>query len=271
MSAYEWITFMTDYGLENKFTGVCRGAFAKTAPAARVLDITHLVPRGDVRHGAAVLQQAVSYLPQAVHLAVVDPGVGTARRPIAITSGGCVFVGPDNGLLLPAAEALGGVEVAHELTENWFRLRPLSSTFHGRDLFAPAAAHIAAGAVLARLGPEVPVASLVQPPVPTLVVRADTIDGEILIVDRFGNAQTSITALALESISVNKGHELEITSANRSSKVPFVDTFGSVSAGTLLTHIDSAGLLAVAVNCGDAALELALTEGASITVRRIGQ
>lgn len=266
----EWITFLTDYGLENKFTGVCRGVIARIAPHARLIDITHLVPRGDVRHGAIVLRQAVRYLPpKAVHLAVVDPGVGTKRRAICVSVGSSVLVGPDNGLLVWAADELGGGDAAYEITNLAdYALTPMSSSFHGRDLFSPIAAHIATGVELSDLGPAVDVDSLVRLPKPLLAVDADSIAAEVLIVDRFGNLQTSIDEDALQALGVGKGAMLEVSSGQSWRTAPFTDTFADVPEGALLAHLDSAGLLAVAVNLGSAAENLAVDAGARLTIRR---
>lgn len=268
--SYDWITFLTDYGLANKFTGVCRGVIARIAREARVLEITHLVPRGDVRHGAVVLEQAVPYLPRAVHLAVVDPGVGTDRRAIAVMAGGSVFVGPDNGLLMWAADELGGVEAAYKLSEPSFMLQPMSNTFHGRDLFSPFAAHIANGVDLDQLGPALPVESLVRLARPILCVEGDQVEGEVVLVDLFGNLQTSVDEAALRAISTNRSGALEIRLGDAIHHISYEKTFGSVAEGALLAHIDSAGLLALAVNRGDAAKTLGMSVGSTFTLRRLG-
>ena len=146
MAGYQWITFLSDYGLEDNFVGVCHGVIARIAPGARVIDLSHSVQPQDVRQGATVLAQSVPYMPAAVHLAVVDPAVGTRRGQVALQAGEHVLVGPDNGLLIWAAEALGGIARAHALSEPAYQLERVSKTFHGRDIFAPAAAHVAAGA-----------------------------------------------------------------------------------------------------------------------------
>jgi S-adenosyl-L-methionine hydrolase (adenosine-forming) len=270
MSAKKWITFLTDYGLENKFIGSCRGVIAKIAPDSQVLDITHLVPRGDIRHGALVLEQAVPYLPEGVHLAIVDPGVGTSRRALAVVVEGHVFVGPDNGLLPPAIDWLGTVTAVHELTEPSFMLRPLSNTFHGRDVFSPFAAHIAAGAEPADLGPAIDPATLVRLPVPVRRMDGDKAEGEVLIVDRFGNLQTSVNEEMLRAIGATPGSMLEISGNGSIYKVPYVKTFASVPEGELLAHVDSAGALAIAVNLGDATEVLGIGTADLFAVRLAG-
>src|SRR5438477_10642472 len=149
-----FITFLTDFGLEDDFVGTCHGVIKRIAPEAQIIDLTHGVRPGRIQQGALVLANALPYMPVGVHLAVVDPGVGGARRPLALRDEeGHVFVGPDNGLLIPAAEAGGGVVAAHELVNPEYALQPVSRTFHGRDLVAPAAAHLALGVPLEELGP----------------------------------------------------------------------------------------------------------------------
>ena len=167
MASYDSLTFITDYGLEDGFVAACHGVAARIAPGVRVIDITHLVQPGDVRRGAAVLAQTVPYLPPAVHVAVVDPGVGTARRGVAVEAGNGILIGPDNGLLSWATAALGGASRAFQLTNGDLWLHPVSPTFHGRDIFMPVAAHLAAGTDLASVGDEIELADLVNLPAPT--------------------------------------------------------------------------------------------------------
>jgi S-adenosylmethionine hydrolase len=269
MSTKNWITFLTDYGLENKFVGVCHGVMAQIAPESRVLDVTHLVPRGDIRHGAEIFRQAVPYLPDAVHLSVVDPGVGTGRKPVVLVVGNHLMVGPDNGLLLRAAEDLGGIDAAYSLDN--LRLRPdrVSHTFHGRDIFAPAAAHLASGVAPAECGAAIAVADLVRIPDPTRQRDGETFHGEIVVEDRFGNLQTSLDASFLATGGITEGCQLEVTSDDTTTTVPFVQTFGSVAEGEPLAHIDSADRLAVAVNLGNAATMFAIHEGQAFTLKRV--
>src|SRR6516165_3972758 len=161
VASFDSLTCLTDYGLEDGFVAACHGTAARIAPDARIIDITHLVQPGDVRRGAAVLAQTVSYLPPAVHVAVVDPGVGTARRAIAVAAGDSILVGPDNGLLSWAMAALGGGKAAVQLTNGELWLHPVSATFHGRDIFMPVAAHLAAGLQLAAAGEQIRLDDLV--------------------------------------------------------------------------------------------------------------
>src|SRR5262249_9935356 len=168
MAAYDWITLTTDYGLSDGFAAVMHGVIAQHAPWVRVIDITHQVPPGDVSRGAAVLTQAVAYFPPAVHVAVVDPGVGTTRRAVAIQTPRGILVGPHKGLLAGAADALGGVISGVPLTERpWFR-PDASNPFPGRDVFAPVAARLAAGVPPADAGPDLAPATLVRLPDPVV-------------------------------------------------------------------------------------------------------
>src|SRR5690348_17007479 len=155
---FRYLSFLTDYGLEDGFVAACHGVSARIAPHADIIDVTHLIPPGDVRRGAAVMAQTVPYLPPAVHVAVVDPGVGTARRGIAVQAGDSILVGPDNGLLSWAIDALGGAERAFQLTNGDLWLHPVSPTFHGRDIFMPVGAHLAAGTDLPSAGDEIDLA-----------------------------------------------------------------------------------------------------------------
>ncbi len=186
-----YVTFLTDFGLQDDFVGTCHGVIARIAPDARVIDVTHGIPPQAVLQGALVLANTMPYLPLGVHLAVVDPGVGSERRAIAIrTVDGRFFVGPDNGLLMLAADELG-VAAAHELSDARYRLPDVSHTFHARDVFAPAAAHIAVGVPLEELGPRIDPDELVRIQVPEPQVGRTQLSTEVLVIDRFGNVSTN--------------------------------------------------------------------------------
>jgi S-adenosyl-L-methionine hydrolase (adenosine-forming) len=266
MAGYDWITFTSDYGLGDHFVGVCHGVMARVAPRARVLDVSHAVAAQDVRHGALVLEQAVPYLPRAVHLAVVDPGVGTGRGMVAVQAGGQALVGPDNGLLVWAAEALGGVERAHALANPAYRLDPVSRTFHGRDVFAPAAAHLAAGIDPAELGPEVDPAGLVRLERAAARVGAGRVGGSVVAVDHFGNLALDLRRQDLQRAGVAAGDPLQVRVGGRAYRAVLAETFASVPAGGLLLHEDSFGSLAVAVNRGRAADRLGAGRGDPVEV-----
>lgn len=248
---YDWVSFTTDYGTSDGFVAACKGVIAGIAPHVRMLDVTHDIGPQDVRRGATVLAHTVGYLPPAVHLAVVDPGVGTARRGVVLVAGSSLLVGPDNGLLLPAAEALGGVTAAHELTDERYRLPDVSMTFHGRDVFAPAAAHLASGVAPADFG--VAVTDLVRLREPRSVVTNDQLTSEIIGVDRFGNVQLAAGRAELDTFGVRAGDHVRVRHRRSTVAGTVGATFGDVPSGALLVHVDSAGRVALAVNGGSAA------------------
>lgn len=268
---YQWISFTTDYGDQDGFTAACRGVIARIAPSARVLDVTHAVPPQDIGHGAAVLAQTIGYLPPAVHLAVVDPGVGTARRGVAVLAGESVLIGPDNGLLVPAATALGGVRGVYELAEPDFWLPVVSRTFHGRDVFAPAAAHVAAGVPPERLGPAVDPATLARLPAPVTRVGAGMVDTEVVTVDHFGNVQLDATAGDLARAGLTAPVSLSVHLAERTVPATRGEVFDDVGHRELVVLVDSSGRAAVAVRNGSAAARLRLDVGDRIRLEAHGQ
>jgi S-adenosyl-L-methionine hydrolase (adenosine-forming) len=264
VTSFDSLTFITDYGLEDGFVAACHGVAARIAPSARIIDITHLVQPGDVRRGAAVLAQTIPYLPPAVHVAVVDPGVGTARRGVAVRAGDSILIGPDNGLLSWAVAAKGGPERAVQLTNGDLWLHPVSPTFHGRDIFMPVAAHLAAGTDLASAGDEIDLADLVTLPAPTSRVRDGEAEGEVMSVDRFGNVQLSIVAADVTELGVGYGSPLVVRAGRQKLTVPFMETFAAAAPGEIVAFTDSAGLISLAVNAGDAAQHLGLPPGAHV-------
>jgi S-adenosyl-L-methionine hydrolase (adenosine-forming) len=271
MVRYDWITFTTDYGLQDSYVGVCHGVMARIAPHARVIDLHHAVAPQDVRQGAMVLAQAVGYLPDAVHLAVVDPGVGTSRGAVALRAGGCLLVGPDNGLLAWAAEALGGADRAHALANPDYQLSPTSRTFHGRDVFAPVAAHLATGVDLAELGPELDPARLVRLEAPTARLDGDRLLAEVVAVDHFGNLLLSFGHSELERAGLRLGDQVEIRVGERSSSATVGETFGAVPAGSLVVHEDSSRRIAISRNHGRAAEALQARAGDAVVLERSGR
>jgi S-adenosylmethionine hydrolase len=246
------ITFLTDFGLQDDFVGTCHGVIAGIAPDARVIDLTHGIAPQAVLQGAVVLHNTVPYLPAGVHLAVVDPGVGGDRRAVAVaTNDGRLFVGPDNGLLMVAADALG-VEKAHELAEPRYRLPRVSRTFHARDVFAPAAAHLAAGVRIDELGPQVTPESLVRVDVPEPEVGRTQISATVLVVYRFANVATKVRRALVYALAVRDGR-LEIRLALDRYYASLVDTFADAESGELILYEDSYGLMTLAISRGDAA------------------
>jgi hypothetical protein len=263
----DWVSFLTDYGVYDGFVAACHGVIGAITPAARVIDITHDVPPGDIRRGAVVLAQTAPYLPPAVHLAVVDPGVGTARRAIALRTPGGLLVGPDNGLLGWAADALGGIEQAITLDNTEFHRNEVTTTFHGRDIFSPAAAHLAAGVELADLGSPFDPAELVALRRPVLTVEPGRIGCEVLTVDRFGNVQTSAGPDAIAAAGLRPGVTIELAAGETWHQMPYGGTFATVERDRLLSYVDSAGRLSMAVNGGNAASRLRLQAGDPVEVR----
>jgi len=266
VTRFGYLSFLTDYGLEDGFVAACHGVAARIAPHASIIDVTHLVPPGDVRRGAAVLAQTVPYLPPAVHVAVVDPGVGTARRGVAVAAGDSVFIGPDNGLLSWAVTAAGGPARAFSLTNRDLWLADVTATFHGRDIFMPVAAHLADGAELAATGAEIDIADLVTLPAPERLIRDSVAEGEVLTVDRFGNVQLTITASDAAEIGLKPGATANIRCGRHQLTVPYREMFGAVAPGELVAYADSAGLVSIAVNGGDAAQHLGLPPGARVSI-----
>ncbi|MEU8261118.1 SAM-dependent chlorinase/fluorinase [Micromonospora sp. NPDC048999] len=276
MARTPWISLTTDYGLADGFVAACHGVIARLAPAARVINVTHLVPPADVRRGAAVLAQTVPDLPAGVHIAVVDPGVGTSRRGIALSTPGGLLVGPDNGLLLDAAEALGGITEAVELTNPAWLASSVSRTFHGRDVFAPVAARLALGAPLAEAGPAVDPAALVRLPAPVFRAEPDGFAAEVLTVDHFGNVQLAAPAELLDGMPervrvaarTDRQRQLGASEAVAGAVAMHGRTFGDAPVGGLVAYVDSAGLIALAVNTGRAVDLLGVRPGDVLTVHR---
>ncbi|MGH3684038.1 MAG: SAM hydrolase/SAM-dependent halogenase family protein [Pseudonocardiaceae bacterium] len=268
MAGFGWISLCTDYGYTDGFVAACHGVIARIAPHTRVLDVTHAIEPGDVRHGSVVLTDTLPWLPPAVHVAVVDPGVGTARRGVALVLGGAVLVGPDNGLLLAAAEVLGGVRTAYALVEPAYQLPTVSATFHGRDVFAPTAAHLAIGVPPDALGPEVDPASLVALPAPVRQVDGARIRAEVLTVDHFGNVALAAGAAELAAIGLRTGVAATLRWPAGAQRVLLGKTFADVAPGELVLLVDSAGHLAVARRGGSAAHHTALHPGAVVEITR---
>ena len=261
------VTFVSDYGLQDEFVGVCHGVMLRIAPHIRLVDVHHNVLRQDIRHGAVVLKQTVTYIPDSVHLAVVDPTVGSDRRAIVLESSwGEVFVGPDNGLLMPAAEACGGVRRAFAIEDQRFLLTPVSRTFQGRDIFAPVTAHVANGVDPSEFGPQIPNDELLPLEVPEAWVHEDHLHAEVLQVDRFGNLQLNFTCDLLEKVSLREEPVLEVRLEGHRLRVPFVGTFSDVDPGSFVLVQDSYRHMSLAINKGDAAGKLRASTGSTCIV-----
>jgi S-adenosylmethionine hydrolase len=255
------ITFLSDYGYADEFAGVCRAVIARIAPDARLVDLTHGLPRHAVRQGAVLLAHSIPFTPPGVHLAVVDPGVGTERRPVAVRADQeeRVLVGPDNGVLSLAAERLGGAVEAVDLSASPHRLEPVTSTFHGRDLFAPVAAHLALGANLSETGERIEPATLTRVELPEPRIYPDRIVAHVVYVDGFGNVALNLSHEQLSSTFLQRGERVAVEAGAATLTVPFGRTFSDVGPGQGIMYEDSSRSLALAVNRESAAklLELA--------------
>ncbi|MDE3134834.1 MAG: SAM-dependent chlorinase/fluorinase [Acidobacteriota bacterium] len=264
------ITLLTDYGTADEFVGVLHGVIARICPQAHVIDLSHGVPPQDVRAGAARLLQALPYTPVGVHVAIVDPTVGGDRRAVALRlAEGRILVGPDNGLLWPAAAAGGGVAQAREISASPWRLQPVSATFHGRDIFAPVAAHLAAGEPLEGGGATFDPVTLVRLEAPAASADAGTLIATAVAIDGFGNVQLGATADQLNA-AIGDALQVEALQVDADSRVTlpaaYVRTFGDVGEGQLLVLSDSSRQLALALNRGNAAARLSLRPGDQVRI-----
>lgn len=262
------VTFLSDFGLEDDFVGVCHGVIRRIAPDAEIVDLTHGIAPQNVLQGARVLEATLPYVPEGVHLAVVDPGVGTERRALTLRSGGGrLFVGPDNGLLVLAAEADGGIAAVHELTSEVHRLAPVSSTFHGRDVFAPAAAHLCRGVEPAEFGPALDPASLVRLTVPEPELHSTWIRGEVLYVDRFGNVQLNMSREHLELAGIASGAQVELILPLDSYYAVAARTFADAQRGDLILYEDAYWNVSIALTDGSAVSLLGTKPGDRVEIR----
>jgi S-adenosyl-L-methionine hydrolase (adenosine-forming) len=258
------ISFLTDYGLADEFVGVCKGVLHQLAPGAPIVDITHLIAPHDVRAGSLALVRSVQYLPDGIVLAIVDPGVGTTRKAIAVEAGPMTFVGPDNGLLAPAVAMLGGARSAVALTNDEYHLAAPGATFAGRDIFAPVAARLASGIALAEFGEEIDPVTLTPGIVPLSRIEDDysAIHGEALWVDHFGNVQLNIGPDEVSGF----GEVLSLTWNGKTRTVRVLTAYGEIKGGEVGLVVDSYGLLSVCVDRSNASRELGLGAGAAVTI-----
>jgi S-adenosylmethionine hydrolase len=254
------ITFLSDYGYADEFAGVCRAVIASIAPDAQVIDITHGLPRHAVRQGAVLLANALPFAPPGVHLAIVDPGVGTERRPVAVRvhEQERLLVGPDNGVLALAAEGLGGAAEAVDLTASSHRLEPVTSTFHGRDLFAPVAAHLALGIPITEAGEPVEPSTLTRVELPEPRIYPDRVVAHVVYIDGFGNATLNLDHAQLATTFLRLGERVAVDAGAAKVTVPFGRTFADVGPGQGIIYEDSSRSLALAVNRESAAELLGL-------------
>jgi S-adenosylmethionine hydrolase len=258
------IGFLTDFGSDSA-AAICRGVILSIARDAQIVDIDHAVRKFSIGDGAFLLWAALPWLPVGVHLGVVDPGVGTTRRPIGLRVGrGDVLIGPDNGLLMPAADRLGGIVEARLLEAPELMLDRPSSTFHGRDVFAPMAAHVAAGVAFERVGPAVAVSDLAQRRMPEPLRDDTSLTAEIVYVDSFGNVRLGARRTDLPALPADGRVAVSLVQAGLVRPLPAMPaarTFGEVGVGAPLLYEDSNGLLAIGINQGSAAAGLGLATG----------
>ena len=264
-----FVTFLSDFGLQDDFVGTCHGVVLRIAPDARIIDITHGIPPQAVLQGALVLANTLPYMPVGVHLAVVDPGVGSHRRALVVRDAeGRHHVGPDNGLLLPAADRAGIVEV-HELANPEYALPSVSRTFHGRDLFAPAAAHLVRGVPIGELGPPIDAEALVRLELPVPTFGDGSIAATTLYLDSFGNIALNLTKDDLQRAGVVPGTRVEIELGGQRYFAVSARTFADARAGDVILYEDSYGNMSIAISNGNAAAMLRATIGRRVDIRVI--
>jgi S-adenosyl-L-methionine hydrolase (adenosine-forming) len=270
-----FISFLTDFGPDSA-AAVCRGVMLSIARDAQIVDISHSVRKYAIRDGAFLLDASLPWMPVGVHVAVVDPGVGTPRRPIGILTGrGDILIGPDNGLLLPAAERLGGIREARLLANRQFMLERTSSTFHGRDIFSPVAAHLAVGGDFATVGPTIAPSTLVALRFPDPAVRDGVLESSIVYIDSFGNLRLAgdreTLTRAVGELTPGRSFRVEFAASNGSGPIvemaPWAKTFGEIPTGEPLLYEDSSGRLAFADNQADVASRLGVGTDRPVTIR----
>jgi S-adenosyl-L-methionine hydrolase (adenosine-forming) len=260
------VTFLSDFGNEDPFVGICHAVIVRIAPDAEVIHLTHGIEPQSVPHGARVLAASIDFLPVGVHLCVVDPGVGSERRALCLRSAdGRLFVGPDNGLLVPAAERCGGIQEAYAITSRAHMLPEISRTFHGRDVFAPASAHLAAGVPPSDLGPAVELGSLHRPHEPGFTRDGPLLDATVQHVDRFGNLQLSVSLRDLGDL-FRSGRLVEVQCGDDRYYATCALTFADVPSGELVLYEDSEGWMSLAINRGRAAQLLDAAIGARMRI-----
>jgi hypothetical protein len=259
------ITLLTDFGLRDSYVAEMKGVILKMAPHVAIVDITHEVAKFDVEEGAFHLARSAPYFPEGtIHVGVVDPGVGSSRKAIIIEAETAYFIGPDNGLLAPAAERLG-IKGIYEIRDCDLLPQRFSEVFHGRDVFAPAAAHIANGVPPSELGVEL--STYVRLPSYDVKVEDGLLEARIIHIDGFGNVVLGATDLELGRLGVGEGDILEVEVRARRMRAPYVRCFSDVGEGELLLLLDSGGYLEVAVNLGSASERLGVERGEKVVLR----
>lgn len=261
------ITFLSDYGVDDDFVGVCHAVIARIAPDARIVDIAHGIPRHDIRTGALMLRRTLRYAAPGVHIAVVDPEVGSERRGIALrcTEEDRVLVGPDNGLLWLAAQWFGGISEVADIGRSPMRLQPTHATFHGRDLFAPVAAQLALGAPIAEAGDLIEPALVEKLEMPLARLEADAVVAHAIGADRYGNVMLDVEHNELSSSGLLLGHPLRINDRD----AVYATTFADVPAGALMLYQDAYETAAIAINRGSALEQMGLARDSEVWLRPV--
>jgi S-adenosylmethionine hydrolase len=266
-----FITFLSDFGLRDDFVGTCHGVIRRIAPEVRIIDITHGIEPQAVLQGALVLANTIPYMPEGVHLAVIDPGVGTSRRGLAVRDAhGRLYVGPDNGLLVPAAEKEGGLAGAWELSNPAYMLESVSPTFHGRDIFSPAAAHLSRGVEPEELGPEIDLTTLVRLELPEPEIGEALIRATVLYIDRFGNVQLNLSRADVERAGIVPGRQVELELGFERYFAAAARTFADARAGDIILYEDAYENIALAITDGNAAEMFSVRSGQPLTIRVLG-
>ena len=268
MAVRPFVSFLSDYGLADEFVGVCKSVMLGLAPDLQIIDLTHEIPAHDVRAGALALSRAVQYLPEhGIVLAVVDPGVGTERRLLAVEVEQAVFLGPDNGLLAPAVAMLGGAQRVVAITSSEHRIPAPGATFAGRDVLAPAAGHLASGVPMMSLGEEVDPSSLMPGMVSLPQSDLDgSIAGEVWWVDHFGNCQLNIDPVELVALGAAPGQSIEVRTHDTTRSARWVEAYADAKPSELVLVVDSYGLASLALDRESAAAALQLKAGSAVTV-----
>jgi S-adenosylmethionine hydrolase len=261
-----FVSFLSDFGLQDDFVGTCHGVIKRIAPQTQIIDVTHGIPAQQILQGALVLASTLPYVPGGVHLAVVDPGVGSSRRALALRDrDGRLFVGPDNGLLIPAADT-AGIAAAHELANPEYALETISRTFHGRDLFAPAAAHLSLGVSIDALGPPLDPEALVRLDLPQPELGPDKIAATVLYVDSFGNMALNLTREHIAEAGIVPGTQVELELGGERFYAVAARTFADARAGDIMLYEDSYRNMSVAISNGNAAEMLRARAGQSLRI-----
>jgi S-adenosylmethionine hydrolase len=262
------ITFLSDFGLEDDFVGTCHGVIKRIAPEVDVIDITHGIEPQSILQGAIVFANTLPYMPEGVHLAVVDPDVGTPRRALVVRTGdGRLLLGPDNGLLIPAAERVGGIDAAYEITNRRYALDTVSATFHGRDVFSPAAAHLSLGLDPADLGDAVSAEELVRLEIPRAEIGERRIRATCLYVDRFGNIKLNLQVDQVEPLGIVPGRQVEVELAMDRFYALAARTFAEARPGEIVLYEDAYRNITLAISRGNAAETFGVRAGSEVRLR----